>query len=600
MEQAAMKKRPATAAAATAAASGSANHPPALPQSTTKKQPATTSGIAKTPGALLQIAMKKRPATNGGSADGPPLRMQTVVKKRPVAASGSFDAPSALSQSVCVKKPAGKFRSSLQQSIRRRVTGKQNENFVCHQLVLPPSGKKQRRPTQLHEEQHDEQGEEHSGEPLPTPSDESLLTLQGAAVDEKGNLLTEVYQDLWPNFCREPPRWMHPDPRRPGVRATELHASFEGLRTWSDAKGCGWIAVASGEGMAPPGQTRWLGLKRWGSWRLAFLAAKLQKEVWDSPKGTVEPIEKPKKKTNNKATGQRLESAQPSQIAQSGQKRGPGRPRKDPKATQAADTDMGVGSQREKRKRPGQDAAGVTKVLRSRLKTKAKAQLLEPRSTKAAGRRRRDHGSSGGSSSARNSMPPPPPPAAEGAVGPEDPRFTHHGAVYGDDGKLDPSAYVDLKDHFVDEDAEEVVHPDPGHPGLQADEVAGGERPAFLRGLSSWSDDRGAGWKCIMRVGSNTGRCYFSKWKWGSWRMAYMLARTQRDVWLYCFSTASNVDPATAAASSTAAVTSAVAESVQAGRSVQATTAASVASGTVPDKANKRRKLSKRSMPFRK
>jgi len=564
---------------------------------------------------MLQAAMRKRPAAGSGSANGPPLQMQAAAKKRPSAASGSSDVPSVLPQGVCIKKPAGKHRPILHRKICRRITGKRSERLGDHQRTLQPKGNPSVKPKgrnirplppamQLHEHQHDEQRKEPREEPQLTPRDESLLTLNGAAVDEDGDLLTGLYQDLWPHFCREAPRWMHPDPRRPGVRSTELYASFEGLSTWSDAKGCGWIAKASGEGMAPPGRTRWLSLKRWGSWRLAFLAARLQKEVWDSPKGTVKPTETHKKRISS-ASGQRCRSAEPSQTAQSGQKRGPGLPCKDPKASQAADTEPGLGSRRDKRKRLGQD--GVAKVLRLRLGTKSREQLLERRSTKTAGRGRGDRGIGGARGGPRQSIPPPPP-AAEGAAGPEDPRFTHHGAVFGDDGRLDLSAYLDLKDFFVEEDEEEVVYPDPRHPGLQADEVAGGERPAFFRGLSSWSDDRGAGWKCIMMVDSKPMRHYFSKWKWGSWRMAYMLARTQRDVWLYCFSSLIvPPDPATSVASSTAAATTAAIPEIeavpadaeeadallQAGRAVQAATAASGASSTVPAKP-KNTKLCKR------
>jgi len=568
-----MKKRP--------AASSSADHPSGMVQ-VAKKRPSATSGNADNPPRVLQAATKKRPATGSGSADGPPLQTQAASKKRPSAANGSFDVPPVMLQNVCIKKPAGKPHSLWRRRIFRRISSKRSERPSDHRPALPignaagkPKGNKigpLLPAMQPHEHQHNEQSKQHCEEPMPTPCHEKLLTLAGAAVDENGNLLTEVYQDLWPHFCREAPRCMQPDPRRPGVRSTELHANFEGLSTWSDAKGCGWIAKASGEGIAPLGRTRWLSLKRWGSWRLAFLAARLQKEVWDAPKGTIEPTQTSKKRQGSasgqrhrtaepcqaaeigqkrgrgqgSASGQRHRTAEPSQAAEIAQKRGRGRPRKDPEAAQAS-----LDSIREQRKRLGQDGAEVAKVRKRRLRTKSRAQLLEWRNTKTTGRGRRGHGSRGARGRPKQPIPPPPP-AAEGAVGSQDPRFTHHGAIFGDDGKLDLSAYLDLKDHFVEEDAEEMVHPDPRHPGLQADEVADGKEPAFLRGLSAWSDERGAGWRCIMRVGSSPARHYFSKWKWGSWRMAYMLARTQRDVYLYCFSSmAPNAHPGTSAASST-------------------------------------------------
>jgi len=224
------------------------------------------------------------------------------------------------------------------------------------------------------------------------------------------------------------------------------------------------------------------------------------------------------------------------------------------------------------------------------------------RDTKAESHGRRGHGIIGAHGRLRHSIVPPPP-AVEGAAGPEDPRFTHLGAVFCDDGKLDLSAYLELKDRFVEEDPEEVVHPDPRNPGLQADEVAGGERPAFLRGIGSYCNDRGAGWRCIMRVGPNMMRSYYSKWKWGSWRMAYMLARTQRDIWLYCFSSvAPHADPATSATSSTAAATAApifaVAAAEEAVRqalsAVQAATAATAAASSKVAAKAKRKKLCER------
>lgn len=55
------------------------------------------------------------------------------------------------------------------------------------------------------------------------------------------------------------------DTRRKGKRSTE----------WSDKWGAGWIAYPV------QGKTsRWFNIKAWGSWRLAFVLARLQRTVW--------------------------------------------------------------------------------------------------------------------------------------------------------------------------------------------------------------------------------------------------------------------------------------------------------------------------------
>lgn len=52
-----------------------------------------------------------------------------------------------------------------------------------------------------------------------------------------------------------------------------------GLKIWNDKKGAGWIA----EFKEPKGksQSRWFNVRSWGSWRFAFLLAKLQRAVWE-------------------------------------------------------------------------------------------------------------------------------------------------------------------------------------------------------------------------------------------------------------------------------------------------------------------------------
>lgn len=75
----------------------------------------------------------------------------------------------------------------------------------------------------------------------------------------------------------------------PGVRDGEEVPS--GLKTWNDAlgksgksggmkNGAGWIAEYKGS--KKQSQTRWFNVRTWGSWRLAFLLAKLQRQLWEA------------------------------------------------------------------------------------------------------------------------------------------------------------------------------------------------------------------------------------------------------------------------------------------------------------------------------
>lgn len=85
----------------------------------------------------------------------------------------------------------------------------------------------------------------------------------------------------------------HPDACQPGVRAGEVVT--DGLQMWDDAKrsrngsggalkqGAGWIA----EVKRPGGkiESRKFEVRTWGSWRLAFLLARLQRALWDEEFG---------------------------------------------------------------------------------------------------------------------------------------------------------------------------------------------------------------------------------------------------------------------------------------------------------------------------
>lgn len=113
------------------------------------------------------------------------------------------------------------------------------------------------------------------------PTDERL-TVTGAKCDTQSRLILASYNDLKGSFAGEPPPERHPSSNRPGLRRTELpggseEVSLDGLRSWRDTKGEGWIAERKVGGK---NETRWISARTWGSWRLVFLLARLQQQVW--------------------------------------------------------------------------------------------------------------------------------------------------------------------------------------------------------------------------------------------------------------------------------------------------------------------------------
>lgn len=100
----------------------------------------------------------------------------------------------------------------------------------------------------------------------------------------------------------------------------------------------------------------------------------------------------------------------------------------------------------------------------------------------------------------------------------DDPRLQLAGAPH-DSGVLDATAYTDLREHFASE-APKERHPDPNNPGVRTAELGD------LIDLRKWEDDRGAGWKTSFGSGFK----WFSFKKWKSWRLAFLLARLQRDI----------------------------------------------------------------------
>jgi len=63
----------------------------------------------------------------------------------------------------------------------------------------------------------------------------------------------------------------------------------KGLRIWDDVRagkekndGAGWIAARSPGGGDDKKREKWFNIKTCGSWRMAFLMARLQRQHWDS------------------------------------------------------------------------------------------------------------------------------------------------------------------------------------------------------------------------------------------------------------------------------------------------------------------------------
>jgi len=119
-----------------------------------------------------------------------------------------------------------------------------------------------------------------------------LFTIEGAvaACDDNGKLIANLYK-FHEHFSGEPrDASAHGDPDHPGLRAGE--AVPEGLKSWDHtsklrpdgkSKGGGWIAsrpAPAQQGAKKAPDTAWFNINVWGSWRLAFLGARLQREIW--------------------------------------------------------------------------------------------------------------------------------------------------------------------------------------------------------------------------------------------------------------------------------------------------------------------------------
>lgn len=123
-------------------------------------------------------------------------------------------------------------------------------------------------------------------EPFPAIPNDSRLRPDGAVFDFHGRLKESAYQEFREHFSRELPVERHPNPLLPGMAENEVLPN--GLKMWDDSNtsstrdGCGWIAIGvdkkEGENRL---EEKWFNVRTWGSWRLAFLLARLQRRVWE-------------------------------------------------------------------------------------------------------------------------------------------------------------------------------------------------------------------------------------------------------------------------------------------------------------------------------
>lgn len=130
---------------------------------------------------------------------------------------------------------------------------------------------------------------------IPADPDDARLTFAGAIYGQDGKLDLSAYQELTVHYRGEPPPQSHPCPDKPGVRRGETVP--KGMRLWDDIRagskegktGAGWIAVFNSKRERK--KERWFNIRSCGSWRFAFLLARLQLEVWE--RGAIRPSQGP-------------------------------------------------------------------------------------------------------------------------------------------------------------------------------------------------------------------------------------------------------------------------------------------------------------------
>ena len=106
----------------------------------------------------------------------------------------------------------------------------------------------------------------------PKDLDEAIMTIEGAKVDACGKLEVSSYMSFKDYFANESLRIDHPVRENPGTKEDEQD-QLTGLKWWSDARGKGWITKCKN-------QTKWFSAVRLGSWRYAFVLARLQRDIW--------------------------------------------------------------------------------------------------------------------------------------------------------------------------------------------------------------------------------------------------------------------------------------------------------------------------------
>mmetsp|Transcript_110435 Transcript_110435/g.263251 ORF Transcript_110435/g.263251 Transcript_110435/m.263251 type:complete len:1337 (+) Transcript_110435:32-4042(+) len=168
------------------------------------------------------------------------------------------------------------------------------------------------------------------------------LKVEGAVVDDFGVLVTSYYKRFIQAFKdAEKARADVAAPtglKRPGVRAGE--AVPENIRFWDDSLGrrkgvvhskeswgAGYIAKPVKQDDLKRGGSKWFNVKTWGSWRMAFVLARLQQQVYqkrfddEHPEGLPDAEQLATPEAKSKKKGEKTED-------QSGKKRR-GRPRAD-------------------------------------------------------------------------------------------------------------------------------------------------------------------------------------------------------------------------------------------------------------------------------
>jgi len=122
---------------------------------------------------------------------------------------------------------------------------------------------------------------------IPADPKDPRLKVAGAVCGADGKVDIEAYEDIMQCWAGEPPPEAHPDSNHPGVRAGE--GIPQGLHIWDDVRAgkggssAGWVAAKDKPG--PRGNVikmnKRFNIRTCGSWRLAFLLARLQHHIWE-------------------------------------------------------------------------------------------------------------------------------------------------------------------------------------------------------------------------------------------------------------------------------------------------------------------------------